>query len=284
MNYMALAQHYGFETSLLDITNDARVALFFATCQYEWDTDSYRPLTQEDIGKEPTADADSRFGMIFHSPDWVTDYLAPMGGVEFGMRNPDTFARTKPYPVSSHALDGTSFQIGYQPFYRCQYQRGYILPMREDKPLQQNNHFEKRRFRQSTALSHRLYDMMDGGKKIFPQEGIAEALPILRRIQNATVFSHDDMERVYEFEEVDKNLFPTLQAYEEALNGFSIDDRRITIQVSDVIYPIPRAMKRRINRQYNKTDLGKMIGEMHMTSEQHRCREERCLEIYGELV
>ncbi len=126
--------------------------------------------------------------------------------------------------------------------------------------------------------------MMDGGKKIFPQEGIAEALPILRRIQSATVFSHDDVRGVYEFEEVDKNLFPTFQVYEEALSSFSIDGKQITIQASDIVYPIPRAMKRRINRQYNKTDLGKMIGEMHMTRDQRRRREERCLEIYGELI
>jgi hypothetical protein len=154
-----LAQHYGFETSLLDITNDARVALFFATCQYDWDTDSYRPLTQKDIDREPTADANPRFGMIFHSPDWVTDYLAPMGSIGFGMRNPDVFTRAVPYPLSSSALDGTSFQIGYQPFYRCQYQRGYIYPMRENQPMQQNDHFEKLRFRQSVTLSKRIYDM-----------------------------------------------------------------------------------------------------------------------------
>lgn len=284
VNYMALAQHYGFETSLLDLTNDVRVALFFATCQYEKNTDSYRPLTQQDIDKAPTVDADPRFGMIFHSPDWVTDYLAPSGNLNFSMRNPDIFTRTNPYPMSSHALDGTSFQIGYQPFYRCQYQSGYILPTREDAPLQQNSQFEKLRFKQSPTLSKRIYDMMDGGKKIFPHEGIAEAMPILRHIQKATVFSHDDVKTVYEFEEVNKELFPTLQAFENALNGFPIDDARITIQKSDVVYPIPRAMKRRINRQYNKTDLGKMIGEMHMTSEQIRCREKRCLEIYGKLV
>lgn len=284
VNYMALAQHYGFETSLLDITNDVRVALFFATCKYEWETDSYRPLTQKDIDKEPTENADSRFGMIFHSPDWVTDYLAPRGCIEFGMRNPDAFTRTKPYPMSSHALDGTSFQIGYQPFYRCQYQSGYILPMRENATLQENNYFEKLRFRQSTALSERIYNMMDGGKKIFPQEGIAEALPILRSIQNATVFSHDDVKQVYEFEEVDQNLFPTLQTYKDALSGFSVGGKRITIQESDIVYPIPRAMKKRINRQYNKINLGKMIGEMNMTSEQRRRREKRCLEIYGKLV
>ena len=284
VNYMALAQHYGFETSLLDITNDARVALFFATCKYEWETDSYRPLTQKDIDGVPTEDADPRFGVIFHSPDWVTDYLAVGGCIEFGMRNADALTRTKPYPMSSGALDGTSFQIGYQPFYRCQYQSGYVFPMREDAPLQQNSHFEKLRFKQSTALSERLYNMMDGGKKIFPQEGIAEALPILRSIQNATTFSYDDVERVYEFEEVDKNLFPTLQSYQDALNSFSIDGRRITIQEPDIVYAVPRAMRRRINRQYNKMNLGKMIGEIHMTSEQRRYREKRCIEIYGELI
>lgn len=284
VNYMALAQHYGFETSLLDITNDARVALFFATCKYEWETDSYRPLTQKDIDQAPTEDADPRFGMIFHSPDWATDYLAPMGVCQFGMRNPDALTRTEPYPMSSRALDGISFQIGYQPFYRCQYQSGYIFPMRDDAPLQQNEHFEKLRFRQSVTLSERIYNMMGGGQKIFPQEGITEALPILRKIQSNTVFSHEDVERVYEFEAVDKDLFPTLQAFKNALNGFSIDGRQITIQESDLVYPVPRAMKRRINRQYNKTDLGKMIGEIHMTSEHRQRRDQRCLEIYGELI
>ena len=46
------------------------------------------------------------------------------------------------------------------------------------------------------TLSKRIYDMMDGGKKIFSQEGIAEALPILQRIQSTVVFSHDDVQSV----------------------------------------------------------------------------------------
>ncbi len=62
--------------------------------------------------------------------------------------------------------------------------------------MQQNNHFEKLRFRQSVTLSKRIYDMMDGGKKIFSQEGIAEALPILQRIQSTVVFSHNDVQSV----------------------------------------------------------------------------------------
>lgn len=238
--------------------------MFFATCKYEWDTDSYRPLTQQDIDKAPTAEADPRFGMIFHSPDWMTDYMTPMGCLHFGMRNPDAITRKTPYPLSSCALDGVSFQIGYQPFYRCQYQRCYIHPMREDRPLQQNECFEKLRFRQSAALSRKTYDMMDGGKKIFPQEGIAEALPILRTLQSATVFSHDDVQCVYEFEEIDKNLFPTLQSFEDALNRFSVNGRRVEIQPSEVVYPISKAVKEQINQQCNGAGLSEMIGEIHM--------------------
>ena len=34
ISYKALAQHYGFETHLLDLTNDFRTALFFETCAY----------------------------------------------------------------------------------------------------------------------------------------------------------------------------------------------------------------------------------------------------------
>lgn len=127
-------------------------------------------LTQKDIDREPTADANPRFGMTFHSPDWVTDYLAPMGSIGFGVRNLDVL----PMSISER----------------------YIYPLRENQPMKQNNHFEKLRFRQSVTLSKRIYDMMDGGKKIFSQEGIAEALPILQRIQSTVVFSHDDVQSV----------------------------------------------------------------------------------------
>lgn len=47
INIDALAQHYGFDTCLLDLTNDFRTALFFATCKYDYKTDSYRLLTKK---------------------------------------------------------------------------------------------------------------------------------------------------------------------------------------------------------------------------------------------
>ena len=53
--------------------------------------------------------------------------------------------------------------------------------------------------------------MMDGGKKIFSQEGIAETLPILQRIQNTVAFSHDDVQSVYEFEDDCTEAVPLLK-------------------------------------------------------------------------
>ena len=69
VNYKALAQHYGFETFLLDLTNDVRNALFFATCK--WVEDHFEPLTEEDIMQSER----SRYGVIYHTPDWMIDFM-----------------------------------------------------------------------------------------------------------------------------------------------------------------------------------------------------------------
>ncbi len=60
--YDAIAQHYGLETSWLDITSDFKVAMFFATCY--WDNGKWKPLTKE----QTEVDEAHRYGMIFHMP------------------------------------------------------------------------------------------------------------------------------------------------------------------------------------------------------------------------
>lgn len=59
-----MAQHYGFDTCLLDLTNDFKTALFFATCKYDYKTDSYRPLTKKDI----EATENSKYGI----EEWIS--------------------------------------------------------------------------------------------------------------------------------------------------------------------------------------------------------------------
>lgn len=272
VNFKALAQHYGFKTSLLDFTNDFRVALFMATCVYDWDTDSYRPLTQIDIDKAADEYGDPAYGMIFHCPDWVLDYNnCGDKSTALDFKLIEARDRKNPYPADSKTLDGVVFQIGCQPFFRCKEQSGYIMPNRNNEPLQKNNCLEKMRFRQSVELSEKVFDMMDGGRKVFPEEGISEAMSTVRKIQKSYIFSIDDLQRAYEIDEVDKNLFPTMESLHKALQSFHIDGNRIVIQDEHVTYPLARPIRRRINKKYNKTDIFKYIGGMmHATSDEWR--------------
>lgn len=279
INIDALAQHYGFDTCLLDLTNDFRTALFFAACKYDYKTDSYRPLTKKDI----EATENSKYGVIFHSPNWVLDYLNG-GSFEWHMHrlnNPDK----GPYSFYSGYLDGMAFQIGYQPLMRCHHQSGYILPMMNATPLQDDNRFEKLRFLQSEELSNKVYEMMDKGKKIFPYEGIGKALDILHTIQKALIFSENDLLYAYDYGVVDKKLFPTIDNLRKAITTFQIDGKCVSIQKDEIDYPISPFALQEINDEYNDRNLLDVIGNMiHQYPEQRWYREQHCIDIYGKLI
>lgn len=49
VNYNGLAQHYGIETNVLDLTNSFLVAAFFATTTYDPLMDVYQPIVQSDL-------------------------------------------------------------------------------------------------------------------------------------------------------------------------------------------------------------------------------------------
>ena len=103
--------------------------------------------------------------------------------------------------------------------------------------------------------------MMDGGKKVFPQEGITEIRDILIQIQNTKRFSYDDLMLAYDMDMVNKELFPM------------VDD-----------------VKRKLEEQgyyigYDGKDLLKPVGgRLHFKSEDKRYRDERCMEIYGKMI
>ena len=92
--------------------------------------------------------------------------------------------RDRPYTFYSGDLDGMAFQIGYQPLMRCHHQSGYIMPMMRGKCLQEDSRFEKMRFLQSEELSNQVFEMMDNGKKVFPNEecgaGVKECILAIR--------------------------------------------------------------------------------------------------------
>lgn len=197
------------------------------------------------------------------------------------LNNPDK----GPYSFYSGYLDGMAFQIGYQPLMRCHHQSGYIMPMMNAIPLQNDNRFEKVRFLQSEELSNRVYEMMDKGKKIFPYEGIGELLDILRTIQKVVIFSEDDLLYAYDYGVVDKKMFPTIDNLKEAITAFKVDSKFVSIQKDEIDYPISPFALQEINDEYNDRNLLDVIGNMiHQYPEQRRYREQRCIDIYGKLI
>ena len=286
VNYKALAQHYGFETFLLDLTNNVRDALFFATCK--WVNDHFEPLTQEDIA----ASTQSQFGVIYHSPDWKLGF---MNGDSF-LRLRASFEKEKnrlrPSVIDTGLWDGVAYQIGLQPFYRAHMQCGYVYPMKTLEDIRYSREFERMRFRQTVEFSRRMYELMDGGNKIYPEEGIIAVNPVLQKIQRALVFSEDDLLWAYELDEANKEMFPDisdlrreLEAEETAAllhSAYGVEERLI-IQAEEVSYPISEEVKAYINRQYNdKPFLASVGGMMHTTQEAQDYRRERYCQIYGE--
>lgn len=286
VNYKALAQHYGFETFLLDLTNNVRDALFFATCK--WVNDHYEPLTQKDID----ASDQSRFGVIYHSPDWVLDF---MNGDSI-FRLCDSLEKEKNRSWSSvidtGLWDGVAYQIGLQPFYRAHTQCGYVYPMKTLEDIRCSGRFERMRFRQTVEFSRRMYDLMDGGNKVYPEEGIVAVDSVLQKMQTALVFSENDLLCVYDRDEANKEMFPDISDLRRELeseetaallrNVYDVEERLI-IQAEEVSYPISEEVRAYINRQYNdKPFLASVGGMMHVTREAREYRRNRYYQIYGE--
>lgn len=285
INYDALAQHYGLATHLLDLTNDFRAALFFAACKYEASTDSYRPLTQSDIDESE----DTKYGYIFHAPDWAIDYFNGGGHTNWSHKHLYKQESTEYIPIKKDRLylqsgdmDGVALQIGYQPLQRCHHQSGYIYPMRNIASLQDDWHFEKLRFRQSVALSERVYEMMDHGKKVFPYEGVTELREQIDQIKHSTVFSEFELQSAYDYDGVDKRLFPSIEELRKSITGYNAYDGKICIQSDPVDYKIPQEILDKVNSHYDGKDLLEAVGGMlHVKYPDCEYRKQRCIEIYG---
>lgn len=137
VNYKALAQHYGFETFLLDLTNDVRNALFFAT--RKWVEDHFEPLTEEDIMQSER----SRYGVIYHTPDWMIDFMNGDNLLKLQPSFEKEMGRDRPSVIDTGLWDGVAYQIGLQPFYRCHTQSGYVYPMKTIGDIRHNGQFER---------------------------------------------------------------------------------------------------------------------------------------------
>lgn len=104
--------------------------------------------------------------------------------------------------------------------------------------------------------------MMDGGKKVFPNEGIGKAVDILRTIQKASVFSEDDLLYAYNYGAVDTKIFPTIDELRKAITVFQVDGECISIQKDEIDYPITTSLLQEINAEYDERNLLDIVGDM----------------------
>lgn len=278
VNYKALAQHYGLDTFLLDLTNDFRTALFFATCKFE--NGQWQPLTQADIDRSD----DTKIGVIYHTPDWTIDFMQPWSNLRWFMYH-QADRRNKPYVIDSGGLDGFAFQIGLQPLHRCHTQSGYVYPMKTVQPLDENPQFERIEFPQSSAFSREVFEMMHEGRDIYPEEGITKGLDIVDEIKNGLTFSEDDLRQAYELDECNRELFPLQSDLKTALEKTDLFERPIEFKAGEIDYHFTESQLDCINKNYDDKDLLEPVcGMMHQKPDAKEYRDNRCREIFGELI
>lgn len=135
MNYYGLAQHYGFHTGLIDFTTDIDAAAFFACTRYLGD-DEYEPVT--DIEKD-------QYGVVYVH---------------------------KILPEATFKYLGFS-TIGLQLYPRSGAQKGVCYNEGISR-LNVNKLVRPVYFRHVPEVSKRVYDMLKGGKLLFPKDSISK--------------------------------------------------------------------------------------------------------------
>lgn len=231
-----LAQHYGLETEWLDMTNDFNVALFFAACH--WDAKEKRWLPLKKAQTEQSEK--TKYGVLFHIPQWRA--------AERSM---------------TMALDDSGFSpnvilpIGYQPFMRCHSQTGYGIHMTGALcSLQEDSAFEKLYFRHNEKLSADIYNLMDQGRKVYPQEGLNDFEDVITAIRQSVEFSDEAFQ--YAFGK--SAYFTDIEACERTLAESKLFGQPIRIMGDVHPYSVSRQRIRRLNRQYEGFSLEKKYG------------------------
>lgn len=227
VNYMALAQHYGLHTQMMDITSDLRTALFFMCCKYG-DDNRWHPLTNADFSERNSRSnvahigGDSRYGIFYRSLTEITDMKWAMSddNVGFNIITP----------------------VGYQPFMRCSQQHAYMLMVDDDKyDMYKDPHFEKFKIRLDEELCNWIYEEMDGGNSIYPNNDLPDISPYIQKINSSNCFS----ESVY------KTTVAGLGFDKSGLAKVDVYMDRLGLKVCPDICHIPQFELQRINQHYS---------------------------------
>lgn len=136
MNLYGLIQHYYNKSALLDLTSDIDVALFFATQHYDWETDTYSPIVDEnhDCGV-----------LYYYDIDINRDF--------------------------NKQADGELLStIGLQVFPRSGRQSGFLYQCGKDRNFNDLPQLKAFRFMHNAKTAEEISAKMDGGTRLFPHD------------------------------------------------------------------------------------------------------------------
>lgn len=150
LNRLGLTQHYYNKSSFLDLTSDIDVAKFFATCDYDSATDSYKPHI-----------TDGKLGILY----------------VYDMRLPGEFQSTSLPQLST---------IGKQyVFLRSAMQSGFLLNMPPNLNLHDLKNVYRIYFRHNDQISNDVVRNSDYGEKYFPKDALSMHWKDLRNAPNS---------------------------------------------------------------------------------------------------
>lgn len=155
MNLYGLIQHYYNSTSLLDLTSDINVALFFATQQYDDKVDMYSPVI----------DDKREFGILYYYDlDIERDFQKQIDG----------------------ELLST---IGLQVFPRSGRQKGFLYRLNKDANFNDLPQVKAIRFKHNGKIAQDISKQMKSGDYLFPDDILKSHW--LNNMQNHNVVSKD---------------------------------------------------------------------------------------------
>jgi len=207
VNYLALAQHYGLKTKMMDVTSNLKTALFFACCELGSDR-KWRPLSKKEIeykNSRPQVSSlggDSRYGIIYCCPTEIND-------MKWATSDDDTkFNIITP--------------IGYQPFMRCSHQYGYMMVVdNKDYDMMQDPLFDKFKIRLDEELCSWIYEEMDRGNAIYPHDDIPDISKYIEPMNTQHIFSEEVFQAALKEINIGSNGIRKIRK-ELAKHGYSI--------------------------------------------------------------
>lgn len=157
-----LAQHYGLKTEVLDLTSSLDVALFFATCKYDRETDSYDYCHEE-----------GEYEGILYVFDPIFD------------NEP-----TPVYPLTKY-MNGNITPIGLQAFPRPGAQFGYALHIGYGGSTKSWMY----KFTFTSKDSKHYYDLFHNGESLWLKDRL---IVKTKQIGNMSTFSYNVFQEAYD--------------------------------------------------------------------------------------